>query len=50
VELRDFEAATKASGALGKAKAVGDDDLSRQIEKRLELYRRQQPYRQPPNE
>jgi len=50
-ELRDFEAATKAaSRALGKAKAVGDDDLSRQIEQRLELYRRQQPYRQPPNE
>jgi tetratricopeptide (TPR) repeat protein len=50
-ELRDFEAATKvASRALGKAKAVGDDNLSRQIGQRLEVYRRHQPYRQPPNE
>ena len=47
-ELGDFEAASEtASRALEKAKAMGENTLSRQIEQRLDLYRQHQPYRQP---
>lgn len=50
-ELRDFPAASEtASSALGRARAKGDDELAREIERRLESYRQHQPYRQSPNE
>ncbi len=47
-ELRDFQTALEtASRALGKARAMDDISLTRQIEQRLELYRRHEPYHQP---
>ena len=48
-ELRDFQTASEtASRALGKATATGNISLAREIEKRLNLYRRQQPFHQSP--
>jgi protein O-mannosyl-transferase len=48
-EIRDFEVATEtAERALQKAQAAGDIILAQQVEQRLELYRRRQPYRQSP--
>ena len=48
-ELRDFQTASEtANRALGKARGKGDVSLAQQIEQRLELYRRDQPYHQSP--
>ena len=47
-ESGDYERALEAAThALERAKSANDKDLAAQIEQRLELYRHQQPYRQP---